>query len=307
MNKFDLLIRIPGSSSNLGPGFDVLGIAVSLHLKIRVQPSPSRAHILLFSGEGSDQLSCENDNLILRVAQRVARRLKFRLPPLRLSIENQIPISRGLGSSAAAILAGVTVAEILSSGKLSREDVLRFAMEFESHPDNLAACLVGGFTAARRISSQSAVIQSLPLDPRLKIVAAIPDFTVSTKEARRVLPKHLARPDAIHNLQNAVLLSHVLGKITSPSAIRPLFEDHLHQPYRHKLVPGMKEALALPDLPGLVGVFLSGSGSTLAALALRNFSVIGRALQNCFSKNGLSSRMLVLDIDRKGRRSRQLA
>lgn len=298
---FHFKIQVPASTSNLGPGFDVLGLAVKLYLKVLVEPSSLGAHLVLFKGEGSDVLSQERSNLILRVAQRVARAHQATLPPLKLTIQNEIPIAKGLGSSAAAIIVGVTIAEFFSRTKFSSEELLRHALEFESHPDNLTACLVGGLTAARLRSAHSCVYQSLSIDRYLKVVMAIPDFTISTNKARRILPRHYSRADAVSNLQNAVLLSHRLGKIDCSSP-RIYFKDHFHQPYRAHLIPGLREALSLPEMPGLVGTYLSGSGSTLAALATKNFKHIGRALQNCFSKHGMSSKMAVLSIDRNGRR-----
>ncbi|MGB7624643.1 MAG: homoserine kinase [Terriglobia bacterium] len=300
------LIQVPASTSNLGPGFDVLGLAVGLHLKLRVEPSPGSANILLFEGVGSEVLAGEKSNLILRVAQHVARTQKIALPPLQLTINNEIPLARGLGSSAAAIIAGVSLAEHFSRRPFTCEQILKFAVEFEAHPDNLAACLVGGFTAARLETSRSVLFLPLPIDTRLRIVLAVPEFPVSTVKARRVLPRRYLREDVVSNLQNAVLLSHVLGRIP-PFPVRCLFEDRIHQPYRELLVPGLQEALALPLLRGMSGIFLSGSGPTLAALATENFRAIGHALRNCFSKRGMSSTITVLDVDRKGRRIKRLA
>jgi homoserine kinase len=299
------LIRIPASTSNLGPGFDVLGLAVKLYLRVRVEASPSNADILHLTGVDSDILAQEKSNLILRVAHFAAKKQRFKLPALRLDISSEIPLAKGLGSSAAAIVAGVTLAELFSPASFTLEQFFNCAHEFESHPDNLAPCLLGGFTAASLSATHSAVVQSLPIDRRLKLVCAIPDFNVSTVKARRLLPQRLSRVDVVANLQNALLLSHVLGKITDQSR-RKLFEDRIHQPFRTALVPGLREALSLPDQLGLVGIFLSGAGPTLAALATKNFSRIGRSLQNCFSKHGMSSRMLVLSIDHKGRSVRRL-
>lgn len=300
------LIQIPASTSNLGPGFDVLGLAVDLNLKVYVEPSPGGPNVLLFEGVGSDILAQERSNLILRVARRVARAENVFLPPLRLRIHNSIPLARGLGSSAAAILAGVTLAELFSRTPFSCDRILKHALAFESHPDNLSASLLGGLTAARLESRRSAMILRLPIDRHLKVVFAIPEFLISTVKARRVLPRKYSRENVVSNLQNAVLLSHALGRIPGFS-LRRVFEDHLHQPYRSSLVPGLQEALALPGIPGLIGIYLSGSGPTIAALATDNFRVIGHALQNCFSKLGMSSKMAVLNIDRKGRRISRLA
>ncbi|MBZ5534679.1 MAG: homoserine kinase [Acidobacteriia bacterium] len=304
--KIQFLIRVPGSTSNLGPGFDVLGLAVDLHLEVRVETSAERANVLLFKGVGSDVLAQEGSNLILRVARHVARAEKVVLPPLRLTIHNEIPLARGLGSSAAAILAGISLVELFSRRRFAPDRIMKHAMKFESHPDNLAACLMGGLTAARLDPPRSAYFFPLTIDRRLKVVLAVPGFPVSTVKARRVLPRRYLREDVVTNLQNAVLLTHVLSKVPGHPS-RGLFADRIHQPYRAALVPGLQEALSLPALRGLVGVFLSGSGPTLAALATENFRIIGHALQNCFSKHGLSSTIAVLNVDRKGRSIKRLA
>lgn len=299
-------IVVPASSSNLGSGFDVLSLAVALYLRVRVEPSTHTSHLLLLSGVGGQEIAQEKSNLILKVAQHVAAAERVVIPPLRLTIHNEIPLGRGLGSSAAAIIAGISVAEIFLRTPLSAEKLFLYGLRFESHPDNLAACFHGSLTAARLDSKGSAVFQALAIDKRLKLVVAIPDFRTSTREARRVLPSRYPRADVIANLQNAVLLSHALAHVGDEPS-RLFFEDRLHQPYRRRLVPGLAEALALPDLSGLFGVFLSGAGSSLAALATRNFSSIGRALQSCFSKHGLSSTIQILSIDRIGRRVKHLS
>jgi homoserine kinase len=304
--RFQFFIQVPGSSANLGPGFDVLAIAVKLYLQIKVQPSPRSSHLLHFSGEGSNQLAGGKSNLILEVARHVSRAQKIHIPPLYLDVKNEIPLARGLGSSAAAITAGVAIAECFSPSPFTVEEFFKYALAFESHPDNLAASLLGGLTAVGLLPERKLGVLPLPLDRRLKIVAAIPDFEVSTQKARRVLPLRYVNHDVIANLQNAILLSHALQHLPF-FPIRSFFEDHLHQPYREALVPGLHEALHLSPMPGLVGTYLSGSGSTVAALAQSNFQSIGHALQNCFSKHALSSKMVVLTIDRKGRSIRRLA
>lgn len=304
-SPFRFLIQVPASTSNLGPGFDVFGLAVNLHLQVRVERSPSDADLVFFEGEGSGALSQEKENLILQVARHTARIKKIFLPGLQLQVCNHIPLSRGLGSSAAAIIAGISIAELFFRKPFSTDEIFKAALAFESHPDNLAAGLRGGFTAAKLRPDGTAVVQSLPIDRRLKVVAAIPDLEISTEKARRALPQSYPRIDIISNLQNAVLLSSMLAELP-PHSLRNLFEDRLHQPYRAGLIPGLQEALTLPEMSGLAGTFLSGSGSTVAALATHHFSAIGRALQNCFSKHGMSSKMAVLSIDRKGRRVKRL-
>ncbi len=304
MKRFQ--VRVPASSSNLGPGFDVLGLAVNLYLTLRIEPSPNGTQLFLLNGVDSEFLARQQQNLILEVAQTVCRRMKLPLPPLRVTTHNEIPVSRGLGSSAAAIIAGISIAEAVHDLRFTPEEIIQHALEFESHPDNLAACLMGGLTASGVVAPQHPVILPLPVDPRLKLVVVVPEFRVSTYQARAVLPARYKRSDVILNLQHAVLLSHILKKVR-PALPGLLFEDRIHQPYRERIIPGLREALSLPPLEGLLGVYLSGSGSTVAAMAVSNFQQIGRKLQNCFSKQQLSSKMLVLRIDRNGRNLRHLA
>lgn len=305
MRDFHFTIRVPASTSNLGPGFDVLGLAVSLYLSIDVTPSYTKSHQLEITGADSAVLRRQERNLILEAARSMAAAHRLKLPALHLKVHNEIPLARGLGSSAAAIVGGISIAECFSARPFPISEFLHAAMRFESHPDNLSACLLGGFTAAQVDSKEGVLVRSLPIDRRLRVVVAIPDLCVSTHKARQVLPRTYRRADVVSNLQNAVLLSHVLRDVSHLES-RHLLSDRIHQPYRAKLIPGLTEALEIPKTAGLIGVFLSGSGSTLAALATNRLESIGRQLQKCFSNHRLSSRMLVLSIDRKGRRIRRL-
>ncbi|MDD5543933.1 MAG: homoserine kinase [Acidobacteriia bacterium] len=303
--NFHFAIRVPASTSNLGPGFDVFGLALGLYLGIEARPSGTGSHQLEITGADAADLQNQKRNLILEVARKTAAAHHFKLPGLHLKIHSDIPLARGLGSSAAAIIGGISIAECFSRRSFSTSEIFRMALNFEAHPDNLAACLLGGFTAAQVDLRRSAWVRRLPLDRHLRVIVAIPELRISTHLARQVLPPTYPRADVVSNLQNAVLLSHALGEVSHFES-RHLFSDRLHQPYRARLLPGLTEAIQLPKMAGLVGVFLSGSGSTLAALATSNFESIGRRLQKCFSNHGLSSKMQVLSIDRKGRRTRRL-
>lgn len=319
-------IKVPASTANLGPGFDTLGAALSLFLKVDVFPlsDPSIDTVLEYEGDSPDGVPLALDkNLITQVAHRVAAVYNCSLPQkgLRISINNQIPLGRGLGSSGSAVVAGVLLANALCRLNLSKEDVLHYATLEEGHPDNVSASVYGGVTASMSQSDPAATEQegltrpnlkcqtvqtvSVPYSPSIKAVVLIPDLPLSTKAARAVLPPSYTLSQVVSNLQNVAVLVLSLGDETrSPSfaVIHEAMKDSIHQPYRGALVPGLKEILDLDPVsfPGLLGVCLSGAGPTVLALATDNLNDIGDAMLQTLQDKGLNGLVQVLDIVSEG-------
>jgi homoserine kinase len=290
--------RIPASTANLGAGFDALSLALSRYLRIALQPGDEMR--IEATGIDASSIPLTVDNLICRVAAATAKRRGRTLPPYHLKIENEIPLARGMGSSAAAIIAGITCYEALAGDWLSEQELFRSAFEFESHPDNLAAALNGNLNSAAVADDGTVLVSKLTIPGRIGAVVVIPSFELSTEKARSILPETYSRKDAVYNIQRAAL---TIAALTTGnwSLIREAMRDRIHQPYRAKLIPGLEEILAL-DIKGLLGVALSGAGPTVFAFVDPKLAVeVGNTLRSTFEKNGVQAAAHMLDIDTSGR------
>ena len=290
--------RVPASTSNLGAGFDALSLALCRYLRIAVSSAPSTE--IIARGVDAGSIPPTPDNLILRVARSVALQRKRPLPTFRMTVENEIPLARGMGSSAAAIIAGITCYELAVDDRLSEQEIFRYAHEFESHPDNLAAALRGGLVAATASADEGVSIAKLQVAEGAKAIVVIPEFELSTEKARAVLPQTYSRQDAVYNIQRSALTIAALTQGNWP-LVREAMRDRIHQPYRAPLIPGFEEILALAT-PGLLGVALSGAGPTVFALAEPGATEnVGRAIANVFVKHGVKATPLTVNIDNEGR------
>jgi len=290
--------RVPAGTSNLGAGFDALGLALEIYLRVRIELSSKTEIVAL--GIDSAEIPTTADNLILRVANRVATLRNKELPPFRMTIANEIPLMRGLGSSASAIIAGITCYELATQDRLSEAEIFQYAFEFESHPDNLSPALRGGLVAACRGAESQVFIANLKVPAGVKCVVVIPEFEVSTEKARAVLPQTYSRSDAVYNIQRAAL---IIGALTTGnwSLLREAMNDRIHQPYRKSLIPGFEEILALKT-PGMYGVALSGAGPTIFAFAEPSKAdAVGWEITAVFEKYKVRALPHVVNIDTEGR------
>lgn len=254
-----LVARVPATSANLGPGFDCLGLALGLHNEVTLEMgAPFDVEI---EGEGSAELARDRSNLIYRSMQRVAESQGSELPEFSLRCINRIPLERGLGSSSAAVVAGMVLADRLTGARLSDDELLDLAVDVEGHADNVAPALRGGFTLAYDDGGWRA--ESLPLSESIRPVVLVPlTERMPTAEARRVLPDQVAREDAVFNASRAALVVVALGG--RPELLFSALDDRLHQPVRLPLVPRAHEVFS--RLRGLdVPVCLSGAGPSLIA------------------------------------------
>ena len=300
--------RVPASTSNLGAGFDALSLALQRYLRVQLTgadfsrraPAEAGAYSIVARGINAASIPTTADNLILRVAQYVASQRHRALPPFQMTIDNEIPLARGMGSSAAAIIAGITCYELAAEDRLSEAEIFRYARKFESHPDNLAAALRGGLVAATEAADGKVLIAKLSVAAGAKAVVVIPAFELSTEQARGVLPQTYSRKDAVYNIQRSALT--IAALTTGDWAIlREAMGDRIHQPYRAPLIPGLEEILAL-TAPGLLGVALSGAGPTVFALATPAESEsVGRAITGVFEKHGVKATPMIVNIDTEGR------
>lgn len=272
-------IRVPASIANLGPGFDTLAVAVELYLNLSVT-------VL----EGENELHFEfpdcridGENYIERAFHFAARQRGGSFPSLRVVVHTEIPMRSGLGSSAAATVAGLRLYEAVA-GPLAEQGLLNAACALEGHPDNVAAALLGGLTVSCQLADRSAFAVTLDWPAELRFLVLTPEYALSTHEARQALPEFISREDAVFNLQRVALLLQAL-KSGKHSLLREALHDRIHQPYRQKLVPALEEILAL-DHPDLLGVCLSGAGPSIVGLAERNFEQIEKLFSDAYEKTG---------------------
>lgn len=300
-------IIIPASSSNLGASFDACGVALALYLKVVVESRASGFEVLP-SGEGADRVPRDESNLVLRVARSVAELRGRKIEGAQVSVNSQIPLARGLGSSSAAIIAGLSVYEALTDDRLSEEELFSYALRFEDHGDNLAPSLLGGLVVAcvvERSARERALIAVKRAWPEeVKIVLCIPEFEMGTTQMRAVLPREVTLADAVFNLQRAALLQALISERRF-DLFSEAFRDRLHQPHRIPHGPGLGEVLRMNDqtreYPGLLGVAMSGAGSTMIALATDNFSQIAAEMSYRLATAGVRSRTLEVEVDNQGR------
>lgn len=252
-----LRIKTPASSANLGPGFDCFGIAWQLYDEIE----------FAFGGSGLEISGCaeqyqNQSNLAYAGFEAVRAACAAPQKPLKIRFVNsEIPVSRGLGSSAALIAGGAAAANALYGLGLSKQQLLDIITPVEGHPDNLAPCLFGGFTASAMAGGR-AITAAYPLSERLRFTVLVPDFELSTRLSRSVLPQSVPRADAVFNVSRAALLIKAL-ETGDRAMLAPCLEDKLHQPFRLKLIEGYETASALAMAEGAWGLCISGAGSTL--------------------------------------------
>jgi homoserine kinase len=289
-------LRVPASSANLGPGFDALGLALGIYLECRFRPSGEPA--IRVSGRDAELISTREDNLICQTARQVAESTGRTLDPFELEIRNDIPIGKGLGSSAAALTAGVVIANELLGLDWSSQCIMEKAAKLEGHPDNVAACVLGSIVASAVDSCGVARAVCLEPHPRYGVAVIVPDFLLPTIEARRVLPSTYSREDTIFNVQRSTLLIAALTTGAS-SAFPAALEDRLHQPYRFSLVPGL-EAITRLRAPGLLGCALSGAGPSVLAFYERGNEEVCEAVRLVFREHGQASEILWAQIAAHG-------
>lgn len=301
-----ITVRVPATSANLGPGFDSLGLALDLWNETTM--TLAIEYTVQVTGEGRERLSPGENNMIIRSAQKLAERVGKRLPPFHVDSVNRIPLSSGLGSSAAAKLTGLLGANVLLGKPLSREEILELATDMEGHPDNVAPALMGGlvvstvengkvFTHKINVDGSHSAVGNF--ESPIQVTVVLPDLPYSTRESRLVLPEHVSMRDAVHNISRAVLVAEAFRNGDLALLSRAM-TDTLHQPYRLKLIPGARAAMDAAKKAGAAAVSLSGAGPSLIAFSADGHPAIGEAMQHAFKEAGLESRIFPLKMSNHG-------
>ncbi len=274
---------VPASTSNLGPGFDSLGLALQLPLRATATRIPSGFSIRR-TGEGSELAIDPHQDAVLGAYRHLFRVAKEPVPTIALTIHSRIPLARGLGSSAAAIVAGLTLANHWLRDRFDKEALFREAIRLEGHPDNVAPALYGGLTLS--LPLQDGSVRALPLRlPRgLRITLAVPQLRVSTAKARALLPRAVPLREAAANTARAMALSQIFGSGRFELLAEAL-RDVYHVPYRARLIPGFEGLVEAGRRAGAYGVTISGSGPTLLAFHAPGLgSRVGKAMVGAFAR-----------------------
>lgn len=294
-------IRVPATSANCGPGFDTLGLACTLYNEATYEIVDTKGFQLDVTGEGSSYLKPYGRNLafasFLRIWNKITNNQRI---GLKVTMTNRIPMSRGLGSSSSAIVAGLYAANCLCDNYYTKEQLLEFATEIEGHPDNVAPALFGGFTISYMQNDKAESLRLVPAKP-LKFIAVVPSSKLPTSLARQAIPIVVPHKDAVYNTSRASLL---VGSLLSGryEFLTAALEDKLHQPYRANLIPGLNEVFVAAKAAGAYNAIISGAGSTVMAYAdpQADCVAIAKAMMDEFSKIGEKCVYHILDLDLDG-------
>jgi homoserine kinase len=265
---------VPCSTSNLGSGFDTLGLALNLHTRVTLNRAKGNGVALQAAGnplpKGAEELCAKAAQTFFEASA---------IPPLgtEVSVSGDVPVARGLGFSStvrAGIVAGLNE---LAGTKLSRDDLVQLVTNLEGHPDNASPAVLGGFTVSGMVDGKAQCLR-FDVEPELKSVTLIPKFHVRTEEARELIPKHFAKADAAHALNRSALIVAAFAA-RNYEALRGIFDDRFHQPHRLKLVPQLDRVIAAGVAAGAIGGFLSGSGSSIICLTLGKAQEVAKVMQ----------------------------
>ncbi len=298
-NGSGFVVQVPASTTNLGSGFDTVSAALDLYLRVEIERSPGEQI------EWASEWDWAEENILDRSLRATLEFLRVRPPGMRISMDNPIPLKRGLGSSAAAIIAGIRIAEHFCGVRLREEDRFEIGYPLEGHPDNLAASLLGGWVLSR-LQDGKMRVERLDSPLVCRFVVAIPESTIATDEARDMLPESCPRSDTIYNLQRCALLVHALH-MGRKDLLREATKDQLHQSYRSSLVPGLERLLRVEGLKdqladSLLGIYISGAGSSVVALSGGDYDEIGIWMTETLAREGTPASYRVLDLDTQGAR-----
>ena len=261
-------VKAPATTANMGPGYDCLGMALDVWNTIEIEVLDSGEPVVEVTGEGAGELGTGRDNLVYRSMEFLFQDAEQEMPLVRIRCDNAIPLARGMGSSAAAIAGGLVAANAICSQDYTPNDLLEMAATIEGHPDNVAAAVLGGMQLViSDKTEEGSRLYTVPINvpPGLHAVVFVPQVRITTEDARAVLPEKVTMADAVHNMGRVGLL--VASMATNhPEYLAIATQDLLPQPYRQPLFPAMKVIFKAALDAGALGVFLSGSGSTVLAL-----------------------------------------
>ncbi len=291
-------VTVPATSANIGPGFDTLGIALDIYNTYIVEEIESGLII-----EGCEEIYANEHNLTYVAMQKCFEKVGYEYSGIKIVIESDVPVSRGLGSSATCIVGGLIAANEMSGGKLDNEELLDLATEMEGHPDNVAPALLGGMIVS--VYDKKVYYSKIDIKEKaIKFLALVPDFKLSTKKSRSILPKVIPHSDAVFNVGRVALMVSALhnGEF---DLLRVAGEDRLHQHYRGTLIDGYQDIVRTSKKLGAKGVFLSGAGPTILVAIDYNDEDIKVQLKTLLDSLNDDWEIKELEIDQKGAQVRK--
>lgn len=288
-----LQISVPASSANLGPGFDTIGLALDLRLRATVRDADGYGIVF---APGSHAPT--HEGFAEEIERGLSAILGDRRPPIEITVDNPIPLGKGLGSSAAAGVLGASIAARLVEPAVDERTLTQIVTDLEGHPDNALPALLGGIVVAAQRGEDAPSYLRFEPPPRVRAIVAIPNIELPTAEARAILPELYRKEDAVYNVQRASLLaaSFASGDLSN---LRIAMGDRFHQPYRSAFVPGLSDCLRI-DLDGLLGIALSGAGPSVLALCDANGPAIANAMREAFERHKISCETWTLGISHVG-------
>ncbi|WP_445636435.1 homoserine kinase [Nostoc sp. DSM 114161] len=295
-------VTVPATTANLGPGFDCIGAALKLYNQFKFTRVEEGGLTIAVTGEEAQRVQTDESNLLYQAFIRFYQHIEQTPPSVKIEIQLGVPLARGLGSSATAIVGGLVAANQLEGAPISQSQVMELAIAMEGHPDNVVPALLGG---CRLAASGGAgwEICDVPWHQDIIPVVAIPDFELSTSEARRVLPTEVSRADAIFNTAHLGLLLRGL-ETGKAEWLKTALQDKLHQPYRKALIPGYDAVNLAAVTAGAYGMVISGAGPTLLALTDELHSqAVEAAMSNAWEQEGIIANVRSLSLDIQGAKS----
>ena len=293
-----ITVTVPATTANLGPGFDCLGMALSLRNEFRFSPI-SEGITIDVNGEGSGSIPTDKSNLIVQSMQFLCDFVGRPLPSCHIEQINHVPAASGLGSSSTATVAGLMGANALLGSPVDQDCILKLATRIEGHPDNVAPAIYGGLVLVPMGDDGEALVVERIEISKMMVALVLPDFELLTADARAALPPTVSRADAIFNMSRVPLVLRAL-ETCNYELMTIAIDDRLHQPYRMALVPGMEAAFNAARAAGAAAVAISGAGPSTIAFAADNHAAIGQAMIDAYAAAGLNGRMWLLETDNLG-------
>ncbi|MFO5529438.1 MAG: homoserine kinase [Cuspidothrix sp.] len=295
----NITVKVPGTTANLGPGFDCIGAALKLYNEFNFTTLDAGGLIIQASGIEAAKVQTDETNLLYQAFVKLYQHIKKTPPGIKIEIKLGVPLARGLGSSATAIVGGLVGANYLAGSPLSELEVMELAIAMEGHPDNVVPALLGGCRLAAT-SSTGWEICDIPWHRDIVPVIAIPNFELSTAEARGVLPTEISRGDAIFNISHLGLLLRGLAT-NREEWLKAALQDKLHQPYRQTLIAGYESVNEAAINAGAYGMVISGAGPTLLALVdITKAKSVETAMTNAWMAKRINSTVRSLPLDTQG-------
>ena len=303
-------VKVPATSANLGPGFDCLGLALPIYNTITIEetvmPGTGIEINLMSENEIVDEMIFDNipkdeNSIVYKAVEMLYNSIGQEPSELKINIQSQIPITRGLGSSASVVVGGLLAANKLLGSPADTTALLSIATEVEGHPDNVAPAILGGFVMASQEDDGSIITEKLNWPEEWDITVCIPDFELSTNIARSVLPENIPMADAVFNAKHLAMLIQAINT-KNEKLMKAALHDKLHQPYREKLIPGMKEIMeAFKHEDGVLGCVLSGAGPSIIVISHKyDLDKIKSTVKDIWESLSIKSEIRTLKIEKNG-------